>query len=133
MTIRAANAAGAKDLLDSGAGWVLIDVRTVQEFEQGRPAGAVNVPLTIAGPAGMAYNPGFVDSVKGLAEPATGIIFTCATGNRSMQACQIMAEEGYADLVNLRGGFFGARDMFGRVAEPGWQASGQPVEYGAGT
>jgi len=41
-------------------GWTYVDVRTVQEFEDGHPPGAVNVPLMHAGPGGMVPNPDFL-------------------------------------------------------------------------
>ena len=42
---------------------------------------------------------------------------------RSQRACELLAHEGYSDLVNLDGGFHGARDPMGGVA-PGWATEG---------
>jgi hypothetical protein len=34
---------------------------------------------------------------------------------------------GYTNAANVRGGFVGAMDQFGRVVEPGWSALNLPV------
>jgi hypothetical protein len=36
----------------------------------------------------------------------------------------MLAAEGYDGLVNMEGGFHGARDQGGRIVEPGWVACG---------
>ena len=41
-------------------GWTCVDVRTVEEFEAGHPAGAFNVPVMNRGAAGIVPNPEFV-------------------------------------------------------------------------
>jgi len=38
-----------------------------------------------------------------------------------------MENEGYEHLVNLEGGFHGAPDETGQIAQPGWLASGFDV------
>ena len=42
----------------------------------------------------------------------------------------MLAEAGYTDVTNVRGGFGGARDQSGRVVVPGWRDAGLPVETG---
>ena len=60
----------------------------------------------------------------------TKLVVSCASGGRSMRACEVLSAAGYVDLVNLEGGFNGARDETGR-AIPGWAAAGLPVEKSA--
>ena len=43
----------------------------------------------------------------------------------------MLAELGYTDVVDMRGGFHGERDALGRVACAGWAESGLPVETAA--
>ena len=46
-------------------GWIYLDVRTVEEFDQGHAADAYNVPFAFRDPAlGMAPNPEFAAVVK---------------------------------------------------------------------
>jgi hypothetical protein len=61
----------------------------------------------------------------------TKIVVGCATGVRSLHACQALEADGYASLVNMQCGFAGARDATGAVLEAGWQASGFPCETSA--
>jgi hypothetical protein len=42
----------------------------------------------------------------------------------------MLAEAGYSNLVELRTGFAGSRDAFGRP-EPGWSKKGLPIEMGS--
>ena len=41
---------------------------------------------------------------------------------------QMLAELGYPNVVDMRGGFSGEGDMTGRIVDPGWEACGLPVE-----
>jgi rhodanese-related sulfurtransferase len=111
-----------------------IDVRTVEEFNAGHPAGAVNVPIATRSPAGqMAPNPDFVPSMKKLAQPGTKIFASCQAGMRSMNACQALEQAGYGNLVNIEGGFGGRRGVPGKPDVPGWRDAGLPVESTAST
>ena len=50
MPIRTLAPGDARAALGSEPGAVLLDVRTVAEYEQGHPEGAVNVPWAIVDP-----------------------------------------------------------------------------------
>jgi rhodanese-related sulfurtransferase len=130
MTTQNKRPAEAKALLDSNAGWKYLDVRTVEEFEAGHPAGAWNVPIFHRGPAGMVANVEFEKVVQRVLPPPAKLVVGCGSGGRSMRACEVLAAAGYVDLVNLEGGFSGGRDEMGR-AIPGWAAAGLPVEKAA--
>jgi rhodanese-related sulfurtransferase len=118
----------AKELVD--AGWVYLDVRSEPEFEQGRPSGAVNVPLMHAGAAGMTPNADFLTVVQAAFPKATKLVVGCQAGGRSARAAQLLEGAGYSELVDQRAGFGGARDGGGRITEPGWAAEGLPVDKG---
>ena len=108
-------------------GWTYVDVRSEPEFLQGHPAGAVNIPLLHAGPGRMTQNPDFLTVVEATFPPQTKLVVGCKSGPRSLQALALLGTRGYHDVVDVRGGFAGERDAFGRVVVTGWQASGLPV------
>ena len=60
MPYETRNPAGAKELLDGDQGWVYVDVRTVEEFDQGHVQGAYNIPVAFRGAGGMVPNEDFV-------------------------------------------------------------------------
>jgi rhodanese-related sulfurtransferase len=112
-----------------GQGYRYIDVRTEGEFAHGHPAGAVNVPVVFPDPATrqMTMNPEFVSTVKVHFPKDAKIVIGCQAGGRSQRAAELLAQAGYANVVNMQGGFGGARDQSGRTVVPGWQESGLPV------
>jgi hydroxyacylglutathione hydrolase len=70
-----------------------LDVRETDEFELGRVAGAVHLPL------------GALDDR--LAEVPSGrpLLVYCSSGQRSMSAASILERHGIGPVVNLRGGY----------------------------
>lgn len=114
-------------------GTAYLDVRSGPEFRAGRPQGALHAALMEKdGPLGrMVPNPAFLDQVKKILPPERKIICGCQMGGRSARAVQILEAAGYVDVVNMRGGYGGARDpQSGEVLEPGWTQLGFPVEQG---
>lgn len=117
------------DLREADPSIPLIDVRTAPEFAAGHPLGAQNVPVGLPGPGGLSLNPAFVDEVSALVDdPAQRVILSCAVGARSLQACRLLEAAGYGQLINLTGGFNGARDAGGALVAPGWRDQGLPEE-----
>jgi rhodanese-related sulfurtransferase len=111
-------------------GWTYVDVRTVQEFTAGHPPGAVNVPIMHAGGGGMTPNPDFMRVMSAAFPKDAQIVVGCKAGGRSLRAAQMLAAEGFTQVVDQRAGWDGARDPFGQVTEPGWSRVGLPVEEG---
>lgn len=111
---------------------VYLDVRTEGEFEAGHPAGARNIPVLVLDPTTQEprANPDFVAAVARELPRTTKLIVGCQAGGRSQRACELLAEAGWEDVTNVRGGFGGARDQTGRVVVPGWREAGLPVETG---
>lgn len=118
----------AKALMDEG--WTYLDVRSEPEFQEGHPAGALNIPLMHAGLVGFVPNPDFLPVVEAVIAKETRLVCGCRSGGRSMQAAQLLERAGYLHVVDQRAGFGGARDQAGRVIEPGWAAEKLPVESG---
>lgn len=116
-------------------GYTYIDVRSVPEYEQGHPAGSVNIPLIHQDPrtGQMMPNREFLQVVQANFSPDAKLLIGCQVGGRSAQAAQILAGSGYADVSNVLGGYAGARDQFtGAVRAEGWAQAGLPVESDAG-
>jgi len=112
-------------------GYAYVDVRTEEEFEQGHPEGAMNVPILLAAPGGMTPNPEFIKVILASFKPDAKIVVGCKAGGRSLKAALVLEKEGYADVFDQRAGWDGARDAFGKVMEPGWSRAGLPIEVGA--
>jgi len=118
----------AKALMDEG--WTYLDVRSEPEFEQGHPAGAINIPLMHAGPSGMLPNPDFLQVVEAVLPKDARLVMGCQSGGRSLRAAQLLESTGYRQVVDQRAGYGGARDGMGRVMEAGWAAEKLPIETG---
>ena len=112
-------------------GYLYLDVRSVQEFENGHPDGAYNIPLLHMTPNGMSPNPGFLEEVERTFAKDQPIVVGCRSGQRSLRAAEAMVASGYTNVVDLRPGFAGAANAFGQAAEPGWASSGLPVSKAA--
>lgn len=123
--------AEAKRLVDED-GYVYVDVRSVPEFEAEHPVGAFNVPLMHQGPAGMTPNGDFLAVMNKAFAKESKLVLGCKGGNRSLRAANVLAQQGFANLIDQRAGFDAARDAFGQVTEAGWKSAGLPVESGAG-
>jgi rhodanese-related sulfurtransferase len=142
-SIRRVSPSEAKSLLDLG--YFYVDVRSVEEFHDRHPKGALNVPIAARmtgnaplaaassaemgaeGPSGAA----FLDAMRQLFSRDAKIVVGCATGVRSLRAAKLLAAAGFTDVVDQRAGIDGARGPFGNLVEPGWSDAGLPVTSGA--
>jgi len=84
---------------------LVLDVREPTEFDNGHLLGARNMPL-----GSVEARAGELDKHK-----AKPVIVICGDGNRASKAATILREKGFANVVNLAGGF------------PAWQQAGLPV------
>jgi rhodanese-related sulfurtransferase len=82
-----------KNLFEATPGAVLLDVRTKGEFQGGTIKGAKNIDL---------MSPSFRQEISKLDKNKSYFLF-CRSGNRSGQACNMMAEQQYK-VYNLAGG-----------------------------
>lgn len=78
--------------LESAQPTFLIDVRTLDEWNEGHIAQAKLMPLQ-----------NLENEIKGVAKDQE-IVIICRSGNRSMQAVDILKQMGYTNLVNVKGG-----------------------------
>jgi len=127
MAIRQVTPPQAQTLLQSGSTY--IDVRTEAEFAAGHPAGAVNIPIAVpdARTGQMAINPDFVPTVQAHYAAGAALVIGCQSGMRSQRAAEVLEHAGFSNVVNMQGGFGGARDASGRVTVPGWKDSNLPL------
>ncbi|MEZ4372945.1 MAG: rhodanese-like domain-containing protein [Polyangiaceae bacterium] len=112
-------------------GYRYLDVRSSIEFAAGHAPSAYNIPVMHAGESGFAPNPDFLRVVQGTFALDTPLLLACQAGGRSQIAVKQLEAAGYTRLLELRTGFDGCRDAFGR-REPGWGRSGQAVVTGEG-
>src|SRR3989338_3376489 len=116
MPIEQIDPKDARNLLDDTPGSLYIDVRTPEEFANGHPDGALNIPIFLKQNGQMVPN---VDNFKKVVEtvlPKNDVLIVgCQAGGRSQTACELMAQWGFNTLYNVRGGF------------GSWQRSGLPV------
>ncbi len=107
-------------------GWIYLDVRTEEEFEEGHPPGAYNVPVVFRGMMGMEPNPEFVSVCQRHFPADAKLVVACKAGGRSLMACELLSSEGFQVLANMDGGFHGRPDGMGGIAVQGWAACGLP-------
>lgn len=82
-----------KDKLDEDA-YVLLDVRTKDEYEAGHLAGALNIDF---------YDHNFETHIDELDKRMKYLVY-CRSGNRSRQAMFLMRDLGFEEVYNLAGG-----------------------------
>jgi len=96
--VKQINAAELKKMMDANESVVMVDVRTPGEYEyDGHIAGSRLIPLSA-----------LMSRVQEIPKDKT-IVCVCQSGSRSYTACEILAKQGFTDVVNLSGGMIGWR------------------------
>ncbi|WP_394824028.1 rhodanese-like domain-containing protein [Pendulispora albinea] len=111
-------------------GYTYLDVRTQEEFAEGRPAGSINVPFAVMQGGSMTPNPAFVSTVEARFPKDAKLVLGCRSGGRSLRAAHALLAAGFTDVIDQRAGWDGVRDPFGQLTEPGWVRAGLPTEQG---
>ena len=83
----------AKALMEESEGYILLDVRTKEEYESGYIPGAINIPLSD-------INENVVSS---LPDKSQMILVYCRSGNRSKQASDKLSRLGYTNIIEIGG------------------------------
>jgi rhodanese-related sulfurtransferase len=119
MPVTSTTVQGAQAAQQEGACY--IDVRSTAEFQSGRPAGAVNVPLldNDEDTGQLMPNPDFVRVMRANFPLDARLLIGCQSGGRSSRAAQILEAFGFTNVTNVAEG------------HAGWTASGLPLESGA--
>ncbi len=123
-------------LMQSDPGVTLIDVRSDMEFLMiGHPRGAVNVPWIDA--PDWVVNDNFVANVRKAllgrvsfkGRRSSPVLLICRSGNRSLDAAEVLTSEGLIDISVIAGGFEGPLDdSHHRNTVAGWRFEGLPWE-----
>lgn len=75
---------------------MIIDVRSSNEYKSGHIKLSRNVPLEK-----LVTNP------KAFLKSDEQYYIICASGMRSKRACRSLKKQGYTNIINVKGGFFG--------------------------
>ena len=85
---------------DGDSDFVILDVRTPEEFTEGHIENAVNIENAMNMDF---YADAFPDEMDGLDRNRTYLIY-CQSGSRSGSTLQMMEELGFQDAYNMKGG-----------------------------
>ena len=115
-----------KNYLKNNPKCVLLDVRTQEEWNDGKPdgdkIGLKTYFLSLQFNGGI-LNQNFAEEFKNLKiNQDIEILITCATGGRSQVAAEILSAEGY-NCSNISDGFLG--DNSGKI---GWKNNQLPIK-----
>jgi rhodanese-related sulfurtransferase len=94
----------AKALLDKDKSIYLLDVRTPQEYSQGKLAGSVLIPIGE-----------FERRVREVPKNKTIVVY-CAVGARSKPVASFLTQQGYKNVYNVTDGLVG------------WYRNGFPIQ-----
>ena len=112
-----------KDYIKNNTKSVLLDVRTKEEWSEGKPDGdkiGLKTYFLSIQFEGKILNQNFVEEFKNLKiDNNYEILITCGTGGRSQRAAEILTLEGYK-CTNISDGFLGNNENIG------WKNSGLP-------
>ena len=80
-------------LMDGESGYIMLDVRTAEEFSDSHIPGAVNIPNEEIG----------TEEIPQLPDKDQKIFVYCRSGNRSKQASEKLAALGYTNIIEFGG------------------------------
>ncbi|MBN1499936.1 MAG: rhodanese-like domain-containing protein [Spirochaetes bacterium] len=75
--------------------FIIIDVRTPQEYSQGHIENSINIDF---------YAPDFQEKISALDRNKTYLVY-CRSGNRSAQSIPVFQKAGIKNFFNMTGGF----------------------------
>ncbi len=87
------DAEAAKKIMDEESDYVILDVRTQDEYDQGHIPGAVLLP----------HDAVSKDAERILPRKDQLVLVYCRSGNRSKQASQALVDLGYTNIVEFGG------------------------------
>ena len=93
ISYRQINMDEAITMMGEESGYVILDVRTPEEFADKHIPGAINIPNETIG----------TDEIPELPDKDQLILVYCRSGNRSKQASEKLAALGYTNIVEFGG------------------------------
>lgn len=92
-TYRQVNAEEAATMMEEENGYIILDVRTAQEYSEKHIPGAINIPNETIGS----------EDIPELPDKEQLILVYCRSGNRSKQASEKLVKLGYTNIVEFGG------------------------------
>ena len=92
-TYRQVNAEEADSMMEEESGYIILDVRTAQEYSEKHIPGAINIPNETIG----------TEDIPELPDKEQLILVYCRSGNRSKQASEKLVKLGYTNIVEFGG------------------------------
>ena len=83
----------AKVIIEEEKGYIIVDVRTPDEFADKHIPNAINIPNETIG----------TEEIAGLPDKDQKILVYCRSGNRSKQAAEKLVKLGYTNVVEIGG------------------------------
>ncbi|KAL8472449.1 hypothetical protein ACS0TY_028974 [Phlomoides rotata] len=107
----------AKNLLNQGHRY--LDVRTEEEFKNGHPENALNIPYMFNTPEGRVKNPKFLDQVLAVCGKEDNLVVGCQSGVRSVYATTDLLDAEFKHVLNMGGGYIAWVGNGFEVKKPG--------------
>ena len=92
-TYRQINAEEAATMMEEESSYIILDVRTAQEYSEKHIPGAINIPNETIG----------YQDIQELPDKEQLILVSCRSGNRSKQAAEKLVKLGYTNIVEFGG------------------------------
>ena len=92
-TYRQVNAEEADSMMEEESSYIILDVRTAQEYSEKHIPGAINIPNETIG----------TEDIPELPDKEQLILVYCRSGNRSKQASEKLVKLGYTNIVEFGG------------------------------
>ena len=92
-TYRQVNAEEAATMMEEESSYIILDVRTAEEYSEKHIPGAINIPNETIG----------TEDIPELPDKGQLILVYCRSGNRSKQASEKLVKLGYTNIVEFGG------------------------------
>ena len=92
-TYRQVNAEEADSMMEEESGYIILDVRTAQEYSEKHIPAAINIPNETIG----------TEDSQELPDREQRILVYCRSGNRSKQGSEKLVKLGYTNIVEFGG------------------------------
>ena len=92
-TYRQINAEEAATMMEEESSYIILDVRTAEEYSEKHIPGAINIPNETIG----------TEDIPELPDKEQLILVYCRSGNRSKQAAEKLVKLGYTNIVEFGG------------------------------
>ena len=92
-TYRQINAEEAAAIMEEESSYIILDVRTAQEYSEKHIPRAINIPNETIG----------TEDIPELPDKEQLILVYCRSGNRSKQASEKLVKQGYTNIVEFGG------------------------------